>query len=400
MKRSFILILLIIATGIASAQKSRDHYLSGIAKMKTGHADSAIYFLNMAIMQEPDNYQYYLHRGEIKYSQGRYEEALRDFENIDPLKTGMADLWQAKCYARLDNNELAVGYLKQHLQSPDRLPQKEIQKDEAFDRLQLTDEWYELWQNEWYSDEELLEEDIDYLIGQAKYLDALSVIDKKLRDSKKPEVLYRYRASVEDHQGNYRASAMDWTEVISRNKNDYSSYKARGIAFLNAKKFSESADDLSRAIRMEPADFELYRLRAKAYKGQNDLKSAIKDISTYLNYFPDDEDILLFSGELQYEDGNYVDALRSFNRCLKINNSNPGYYKARGKTYFQTGLYKYAIEDLSMSLDLNARDGETYYYKGLARFHSGDEPGACDDWKESAYLGEARAVEQLIKHCR
>ena len=400
MKKAIIYILLIINTGISFAQKSKEYYLSGIAKMKTGQTDSAIYFLNHAILQEPDNYQYYLQRGEIKYEAGRYDEAVSDFENVDPMRTSLADLWLAKCYARLNRNELAVEYLKKHLQSGSRINQKEIKKDAAFDQLQLTDEWYQLWENEWYSDEELLEEDIDFLISREKYLDALALIDEKLKDSETPEILYQYRARIENLQGNYRASAKDWTEVLNENKYDYILYKERGMAYLNSDKFKEAADDFSKAIRMEPADFELYILRAKADKGQNDLKSAARDLSTYLNYFPDDETVLLFLGELQYEDGNYIDALRSFNRCLIINDSNPIYFKARGKTYLQTRYYKYAIEDLSMSLDLNAQDGETYYFKGMARFFSGDKSGACDDWKEAALLGESRGVEQLIKNCQ
>ncbi len=399
MKKYIFTILLLITTLVSYTQKSREYYLSAIAKMKTGQADSAICYLDRAIIQEPDNSRYYLIRGEANYATGRYDKALRDFVNADPLGTGMTDLWQAKCYARLGNNELAVEYLKKHLESGYRISQKEIMKDEAFDQLQLTDEWYQLWQTDWYTDEEQLKDDIDYMVNKENYLDALALIDEKLKDSKNPGILYRYRAEIEDLQSNHRAAAMDWTEVINRNKNDYTSYKERGIVYLKSEKFRESVNDFSKAIRMEPADFELYRLRAKAYKGQHDLKSAIRDLSVYLNFFPDDENILFFSGELQYENGNYVDALKSFNRCLNLNSSNPGYYKARGKTYLQTRLYKYAIEDLSMSLDLNATDAETYYFKGLARFYSGDKSGACDDWKEAASLGETRAMEQLIKNC-
>jgi predicted Zn-dependent protease len=400
MRKSFIFILLIIVTGISSAQKSKDYYLSGVAKMKNGQPDSAIYFLNHAILQEPDNDQYYLKRGEIKYAAGKYEEAINDFENVDPVRTGMADLWLAKCYARLHDNGMAIEHLKNLLQSGSRINRKEIKKDEAFDQLQLTDEWFQLWQNDRYSDEELLEDDIDFLINQQKYLDALSLIDKKLEGSEKREILFRYRARIDYLQGNYRASAKDWTKVINENKNDYRAYKERGIAFLKSEKFRESADDFSKTLRMEPADFELYILRSKAEQGQNDMEAASRDLSTYLKYFPDDEKVLLSFGELQYEDGNYVNALRSFNKCLMLNDSNPLYYKARGKTYLQTSLYKYAIDDLSMSLDLNAQDGETYYFKGLARFFSGDKSGACDDWKESALLGEAKAMQQLINNCQ
>jgi tetratricopeptide (TPR) repeat protein len=400
MKKSIIIILLLIFTFIAFAQKPKDYYLSGMAKMKTGKMDSAVYFLDQAIMEEPDSYKYYLRRGEAKYSIGRYNEALLDFKTIDPLRISLADLWLAKCYARLNNRDLAVEYLKSYLQSDSKLPLKEIKKDEAFDQLQLTEEWYQIWQTQWYSQEESLKEDIDYLINQGNYLGALTLIDEKLKDSNNPQVLYQYRAQIEVMQGNYRAASMDWTEVINENKNDYTLYKERGLAYLKSKKFKESVNDLSKAIRMESADFNLYLLRAEAYKGVNDLKSAIGDLSFYMSFFPDDVTILYFLGELQYIDEKYVDALRSFNKCLMHDDSNSDYYKARGKTYYQTGLYKYAIDDLSMSLDLNATDGETYYYKGMARFYSGDKSGACDDWKESASLGEVKSVEQLIRNCQ
>ncbi len=400
MKKYIIFILILINANTSFGQKSTDYYLSGMAKMKAGETDSAIYFLNMAILQEPDKYLYYLRRGEINYGAGRYEEAIHDFESIDPTRISISDFWLAKCYARLSNNEQAIKFLEKHLQSGSVLNQKEIKEDEAFDQLQLTDEWYQLWQNDRYSNEELLEDDIDYLITQENYLEALNLVDEKLANSNKPEILYQYRARIEEIQGNYRASALDWTEAINRNKNEYRLYKKRGIAYLKAKKYIESYEDFSKAIKMESADFELYILRSKASRGQNNFKSALKDLSTYLQFFPDDESILFYHGELQYENENYLDALRSFNRCLQLDNSNPIYYKVRGRTYLQTGLFKYAIDDFSMSLDLNATDGETYYFKGLARFYTGDKSGACDDWKESTQLGDKKAFEMLIKHCQ
>ena len=281
-----------------------------------------------------------------------------------------------------------------------RLPDKEIKRDEAYDQLQLTDGWFQLWQDVTYAGEASLEDDILYLINNEKYVDAIALIDKKTENSENPGILYRYRAEIEGLQGNYKASAMDWTELINRNKNDYLAYKERGKAYLKAEKFAESVSDFSKALRLEPADFELYILKARAEKGLKDYSSAEEELLIYLDYFPEDKASIQFLGELYYEEGNYVGALKAFNKNLLLDNSNAVYYKARGKTYLKTRMYKYAIEDLSMSLDLNAEDGETYYYKAMARYYSGDRPGACADWKEAATRGEARAVRELIDNCR
>ena len=400
MNRPVLLILLIFYCAASVAQRSKDFYLSGAAKMQSGDIDSAVYYLNQAITWEPDRYQYYIKLGEALYAAGRYDEAIKSFEGVESGKAFITFLWLSRCYAKTGNNVKSLEYLKDYLHFDNRLPDKEIKRDEAYDQLQLTDGWFQLWQDVTYAGEASLEDDILYLINNEKYVDAIALIDKKTENSENPGILYRYRAEIEGLQGNYKASAMDWTELINRNKNDYLAYKERGKAYLKAEKFAESVSDFSKALRLEPADFELYILKARAEKGLKDYSSAEEELLIYLDYFPEDKASIQFLGELYYEEGNYVGALKAFNKNLLLDNSNAVYYKARGKTYLKTRMYKYAIEDLSMSLDLNAEDGETYYYKAMARYYSGDRPGACADWKEAATRGEARAVRELIDNCR
>ncbi len=400
MKKIFLYISFSLITLCIIAQSPKNYYLLGVSKSILEEEDSAIFYFDKAIALDPGKSNYYLHRGNAYYENNNFEKAIADFQQANELDNNIADLWIAKCCAKIGDKKLSVEYLKKHLKSKYRIPEHEIKSDDAFDQLQYSDDWFNLWQNDWYCNEEKLEKEINYLIKKELYFDALSLIDEKLNGSEKPEILYTYRAKIHSMQGNNKAALMDWNEVIGREKYNPVFFKERGMEYFKAGKFKESVDDFSKAIHYNPADFSLYIQRAKAYCEMKLLEPAIQDMETYLIYFPEDQSAIAMCGELNFANQNYINALKCFNKNIASDNSNPAYFKARGKTYLQTGMNKYAINDLSMALDLSPNDGETYFYKGLARFQSGDREGACDDWKKALKLGEIKAMKQLLDHCQ
>ncbi len=383
-------------------QKPADSYLLGSSKLLLNEPDSTVNYLSHAISADPSAVEYYLKRGEAYYMLKKFDGALGDFAKANQIKSNIANLWLAKTYARLDDKKEAIDYLKRHLESEYRQPEKAIQQDKAFDNLQFSDEWFMLWQGNWYTPEENLEKEVGYLAKKGAFIDALALVDNSLRDPScsKPGLLYSYRADIEIQQGNFKAAAMDFTNAIEKSRTDGKLYKKRGMAYLNAGKYKEAVDDFSKTLRYDPAEFGVYILRAKAYNALDDFSAAEKDMKTYLDYFPRDMDAIALAGEFCYNNHNYIGALKYFNKNLSLDGSRPEYFKARGKTYYQIGMYKYAIDDLSMALDLYPNDGETYYFKGLSRFYSGNRSGACDDWKIAVKLGNLPAIERLIENCQ
>ena len=400
MKNSLLYIGLIFIAFDLSGQKYVNLYLKGTAELSFNRYDSAIIYLTGAIKSDPLKVNFYLKRGEAYYKSEKYTEAINDFSYANQLKDNIADLWLAKTYARMGNTVESVSMLKKHLNSEYREPEKTIKSDEAFDEVQYSDEWFLLWQQEWYTEEEKLSKDIDYLQRKKEYLEALNLIDSKLANSSKSEILFTYRAKISVLQGNYKAAAMDLTNAIEKNKDNPNYYKERGIAYMNTGKFKEAVGDFSKALKLEPSDFNTYILRGKAYNEAKDFSSAEKDISTYLDYFPEDQSAINLAGELCYSNQNYIGALKYFNKNLRLDGTRADYFKARGKTYLRIKMNKYAFDDLSMALDLNPDDGETWYYKGLVRFQSGDKQGACDDWNKALKKGYTNAVEEIIKNCQ
>ena len=290
-------------------------------------------------------------------------------------------------------------YLRNHLSSKYHLREKAIKKDSAFDNLQYSDGWYNLWLEDWYTQEEKIGEEIDYLIKKEMYLDAIALLDEKISVSEDPHKLYAYRAELNTKLDNFKGAVTDWENAIELERRIPDYYIKRGKAYAEFGKFKSTIEDFSRVLRQDPARFSLYLNRANAYAELKEFDLAIRDITTYLKYFENDQQAISLCGNLLYQNENYIEALKYFNMNLKMDKSKAKYYKDRGKTYLKTRTYKFAINDLSMALDLSPYDGETYLFKGIARFESGDRKGACSDWSKARNYGELKAIEYILEYC-
>ncbi len=399
MNRLINILLFLVAVHVLSAQDADELYCRGVASLQSGYHEQAINYLTSAIKLEPNNPLLYIKRGEAYYRSGLLDDALNDFRETHKLDENAAGLWLSRTYAMFGNEEESLYYLRNHLSSKYHLKEKIIKRDSAFDNLQYSDGWYNLWQEDWYTQEEKIEEEIDYMMKKEMYLEAIAMLDEKISASDDPHMLYAYRAEINTKLGNFKGAVTDWDNAIALERRIPEYYIKRGKAYAELGKFKSAVEDFSRVLRQDPASFSLYLNRAKAYAELKEFDQAIRDVTTYLKYFENDQQAISLCGNLHYLNEDYIEALKYFNRNLKLDKSKAEYYKDRGKTYLKTRTYKYAINDLSMALDLSPHDGETYLFKGIARFESGDREGACSDWNKARNYGEMKSVEYLLKYC-
>jgi tetratricopeptide (TPR) repeat protein len=399
-RRIIAIVLFFAAFMGVDAQEADDLYCRGVANLVTDNYNGAIDFLTSALKLEPNNPLIYLKRGEAYYKSGLYGDALNDFLETNELDKGRADLWLSRTYAATGNDEKSLYYLREHLNSGHHLKEKIIKKDSAFDKLQYTEGWYVLWQENWYSGYEEVEADVDYLMRKEQYLDALTLLDEKILESENPHILYACRAKVYTELENFKGAVSDWDKAIANERNRPDYYIERGKIYMKLGKYDAAADDFTRVLRSDPAHFELYIERANAYARSKRYNLAIRDVENYLGYFENDQQAIALCGDLYYMSENYIEALKYYNRNLALDKSKSEYFKSRGKAYLKTGTYRFAINDLSMALDLDPLDGETYLLKGIALYESGEIEGACSDWNRAKKLGEARAIEYLLDYCK
>jgi tetratricopeptide (TPR) repeat protein len=381
------------------AQEADDLYCRGVAKLITGNYNEAIDFLTSALKLEPNNPLIYLKRGEAYFKSGLLGDALNDFNETNELDKNSGNLWLSRTYARIGNDEKSLYYLREYLGTAHHLKEKSIKKDSAFDKLQYTEGWYILWQENWHTGEEEVEAEVEYMIRKEQYLDALTLLNEKILESDNPYILYACRAKVYTELENYKGAVSDWDKAIEKERNNPEYYIERGNAYMKQGKYDAAADDFTRVLRSDPACFSIYIERANAYSRSGKYNLAIRDVENYLRYFENDQHAIALCGDLYYLSEDYIESLKYYNRNLALDKSKPEYFKSRGKAYLKTGTYRFAINDLSMALDLNPLDGETYLLKGIALFESGDTEGACSDWNRAKKLGEVRAVEYLLNYC-
>jgi tetratricopeptide (TPR) repeat protein len=397
-KLSFLVFIIGMAVSL-SAQAPDLFYVKGMAEMLKGNYDNAILSLTDAIDHNNSDERYYLSRADALLIQGKFSQALEDYEEANIIRPGCGDLGIARTCAATGETEKAFQYLTSHLRSEFRLPESILTKDPALDPLKQTDEWLTLWQKDWYDDFGKAEAEVEYMTRKKTPEMALEYLNPLQAAFQNKAEYYALRAGVYMLEENYAAAVADYSMALSLDKNEPGCYLNRGLAFLRSEKFRNAADDFSKGLRLEPARFSFYPERAKAYAGISDYKAAIGDAEFYLTYFQEDQQAISLCGELNFQNEDYINALKYFNRNLKSDPNNPDYYKARGKTYLKTRTFTYAINDLSMALDLKPDDGETYLYLGLAKYETGDKEGACSDLQKAQRFGNTLALKYSIEYC-
>jgi tetratricopeptide (TPR) repeat protein len=406
----FLSVALVIFQGM-KAQTPDAGLLAGCAFYKNGNSAKALESFSIAISRNNADERLFLYRGRVFLELKDYENAIKDFSEANEIIPGVGDFWLAKANALAGDAARAIANLKSHLSSDFRLPEDSIKKDRAFESLHASQDWYALWEKDWYNDQEKAGKEVGYYLKKSQPDKAISYLDEQMvRPQAGPE-LYALRGKVYLGQGNYASAIADYTSALNLEKKEgqghlisslnpeESHYYIRALAFLGAGRFKDALADFNKALREFPENFNGYLKRAEAYAGMENYEAARKDVLFYLNYFSHDQKAIFQCGEYFYDGGDYMNALKYFNVNLKEDPVNGLYFKARGKTYLKTATYKYAMSDLSMSLDLIPEDGETWMYLGLAKIQSGNKTDGCSDLHKAQQLGNTEVLQYIIENC-
>lgn len=392
-------ILLFLASQLPALSQP-DAYLLGIADMNQKDYPSAIQHFTEGQQNENLKTQCLLNLGRIYYLQGQYDNAIKEFLEAEKAKPAIASYELAKCYAKQGNLENTIYYLRNHLESPYKVPESVIKMEDAFSGLDKYKDWQSLWQNDWYNKSEKTTADANYLVSSGDNVEAVDFVNKSLLHYPKSYGLYVARARAFNALGNKRSALDDYSTAISLNKRNAIFYAERGVLYTDLGKDRKAIDDFTKALKLKPELFDLYLKRAEAYKRNEDYNQALKDIQMYKAFFPESEEAAYEAGQIYYEMNKFDDALAEFNPLIKKDPSKPEYYHARGLTYFEMRNLDAAIQDFGQALDLNPDLPETWYNKGLARFYKGDQEGACADWKKARDLGHQGASEYIGMYCK
>lgn len=381
------------------SQEKNESYILAIANIQKGNNVEAINILNNLIKEESQKEEYLIQRGNAFFKSGYFERAKLDYLAANKLKPGIASFELAKTYGELNEVNLMLTELENHLKSRYKKDRAIIISDDSFKPYEREKKWEDFWKQEWYNNQELLIDEIEYHIKYKDYNAALVEANQKLKKSKKNHRIMALRGEALAALGNYPGAIKDLSNAIKINTRTEKYYLLRAESYIKTEKYKNAAEDLETALDLNPANFDNYKKLAEVYAFTGNIDKAEENLNYYLTFFEEDKDATFLFGKIYLNANQPLKALPYLNKCLENDKTNPEYFTSRGNAYLQTKTYEYAIKDYSMSLDLEPNNADAYLNKGIARQKSGDQKGACSDWQKAYKLGSKKALEYLLDFC-
>lgn len=400
MMRKLALIIPMFMFQLVSGQQDPDALLRAKALMEVNKYDSAIHYLAVAAEDDPGDIEVIFNRGLCYFEQKQYNQALEDFIFVNRKRNGRASLMLAKTEARLNRPELAVKYLREHLGSYNKVPEKDILLDKDLALIESSDAWISLWrEREWYSTYDRELQEITYLQESGQELEAINRLRELDRKGYKRTVVNQHLAELYRGSGNNKAALDAVDKAIGADTRNTEALKLRIDLLVEQGEFEDASRDCSRLLRMAPDAFEYYLVAGKIHSQLDEYDAAVGAVGTYLDLYPRSHAALNELGEIHYAAGKYLDALSTFNKALELDKGTAAYYYNRGRTYAATRTYRYAEKDFSMALDLDPLDSDTWFAKGLTDLELGNTDTACFDFRKALQYGKYEAREYLDRHC-
>jgi len=396
MVNNLLAILLLAALPVLNLRAQvQEMYLKGIAFSDHGEFIQAREYMEKALSYDDDNANYLLKLAEINYHSGNSSAAMANLNRLEQVAPGKGSYLLAYIHASSGDAIEAIKALESHLQSEYKLPSYIILLDEEFSMIENSPEWRKLWSRTWYSEEEEFLQEVRYLNNNKEYLQALELLDTRLKGRDDWDALYAVRGDVLLNMNQFQGAVQSYSRAIEISSVQADYYYGRAEAYLAQDKPEKSISDFEKAMRMEPENLDLLLDIARIYYITENYPKAANYLNRSIDIYPGNLESLYLLGQVYFDSKKYLDALDKFNTCLKLSAVDPRFYAARGKTYLETKTYRYALNDFSMALDLDPNDYEVWYWKGLVRWQMNDREGSLSDWRHAARLGSFEAARKL-----
>lgn len=402
MKNVFkIFLLLTITFSYINAQEVSINFLIGCANLYKEKFDSAIFYFEKAIKENPFNQKILYYLGQAYYFNKNYDKAIEYFSKLIDSKNYESYLWLARTYSKLNDKTNALQNLKNYLLNETyKIPSYKIKKDEAFKNLISTKDWYELWQENWYSKEEIICEEVELLLNKNLINDARRSLDTTSYSKKREDLIRYYQAITEFRAGNLHSALSYINQALSINKSkkEYIEFKINILISLSY--YKESVELINQFLKIAPENFEYYLKRAKAFSLIGQHEQALKDLQFYYNFFPENYAIAFELAKSYNLNNKFIESLKILNTLITSDPSKHEYYLERGKAFYYSNMFLQAENDFSMVLDLNPDTGEAYYYLGLINLRKNNKQNACEYFNKALLKGIKKSVSMILDNCQ
>ncbi len=398
MKKSLILVLILVISGAVSGQQSVDLILKARALDSAGKSDQAIKVLTDAITLSNDS-RLFVERAEVSLSRKAYSDAISDLNAANKITPFSGEYGLSRIYALKGDAATSLYHLELSMKSSYRKSEKYIMLDPAFRVIENRPEWRQFWKKEWYSFTEKSISEIEYYVSSGMIEESKAVLaDLKKNYQNSDDIVYA-ESLINISSGKYDDAIKTVSGLIvsSPDNEKYLRLLARAQSLKgNA---AGASDSYSKLLSSGVADAELLVLRAECYRKTGENDKAMKDLEKYLDLYPENKNALSLAGKTEAVAGDNLKALDYFTRNLKLHPDDAECYVDRANSYFVSRSWEWAIKDYSMSLDLSPSNSDAWLNKGIALLNTRRVDDACHDLRRALSLGNKRAAEYISSNC-
>ena len=188
---------------------------------------------------------------------------------------------------------------------------------------------------------------------QGKYVEAIKDYTEAIRIKPELAEAYYNRGRAYSEQEKYEEAIRDFTEAIRLKSDDADAYNNRGLVYLNKEKYEEAIKDFTKAININPQNAEAYYNRGNVYAKQGKDEEAMKGYNEAININPQNAEAYHNRGCVYLNKEKYEEAIRDFTEAIRLKSDDADAYHNRGVAYDDIGETEKAKADYAMAKKLN-----------------------------------------------
>jgi tetratricopeptide (TPR) repeat protein len=288
--------------------------------------DKQLDYYSKAIDLDNNYVDAYYNRGWLKNNQGKYQEAIKDFDivlTIDP-KYANAYTNRGFAYNNLHQYDLAIKDYNKAI---------ELEPTNALNYYNLG----------------CIHNDKNQFIKAIDNFNKAVEINPQYTDA-----LYN-RGWSKNMLGNLEGAINDFNKVITIDPNYINAYTSRGTAYLNQMQYKKAIDDYNKAIALNPNDAINYYNKGVTYNEMGDYEKAINQFDMAIEKDPNYINAYNNRGFSWHNLGEYAKAIDDYSKVLEVDHEYLLAYTNRALAYYNIESYEKAISDYEKAMELGAK---------------------------------------------
>lgn len=324
-----------------------------------------------------------LARLNAKYLEGKYKEAINDYEKAIEADPTNSDYYvgRAKCYEKTKDEKKA-------LKDYEKAAEVDATNLEAY---QLKGALYERKGNyaqalaDFSVCANINKNDINYYLKMAELNlamnhpnEAIQALDKGISNNKEAALLYNRKGEIMlDKLGKPGLAQSVFSDAIEIDSTNAPSYYHRGLCYIDQKKIEMASADFAKARKfkidssslkiMQQLGAEYYARGLAMYNG-----GRLDSATTLFNYAvlidPLKDEYRFQKGEGYFRQKRFDEAVKNYTEAIELNPKSYNAYKQRAISKINQSKYGEAIADLEQAIKINPKSAEVYKYTGDAYF--------------------------------